>query len=211
MNSNFKNIAKAGLAVIALSFVLASCKKDANVAKLNTVNEQAAATTNVTGTVYGHYGNPTVFPPTGYATLYLGLTGTPTTDTSSTAGSRVLKLVSYNNSFAQAVDTTKYKLYYYYNTSKTWSTLKITDFTTSGIAKASIGQATTSTSNDGWYTYDVANPNHPILVAGFFIGVVSKTGLLPSYAVKFNSVSGDGGPTANRGIYVIQYGTLNNL
>ena len=215
MNTIFRSITKTTLAIFVMSLALASCKKDGDESLLPVDSERAAATTNVTGTVFGHYGNPTVPPPagpTGYAPLYLGLTGTPTTDTSSTAGSRQVKLVSYNNSFVQVVNSAQYKLYYYYNPAKTWSTLKITDFTGStGVAKTSIGQATSNTSNDGWYTYDPADPSHtPVLVPGFFIAAISQTGGT-SYVLKFNSVSGDGTPTNNRGIYVIQYGTLNNL
>lgn len=204
MKINFLSGLKSGLAVVAIAVLAVSCSKDKAVApdsaKADSKQSVNAVPTSATYTVTGQFADPAQ-GPAGYGTIYVDLaTGAQSTSTFTAAD---VLFTSFNNSVIQVPAGSTLK--YLYSTTKTFATLKITDFSTT---VSSIGQntSTTATAPNGWYTYNAAHQVTP--VANFYILVTPSVG--SPYAVQVTGAVGEGTQTSNRGVYTIKTGVINN-
>ena len=209
MKINFLNGLKSGLAVVAIAVLAVSCSKDKGATP---AGSDAAANSNLsvnavpvsnTYTITGRYGNPASGPAV-YGTVYVNLATGAQDTLSNTVGANVL-FTGTNNSVIQVPAT--YTLKYLYNTSKTLTTLKTSDFT-SVAAVTNVGRNTSTTATpNGWYNYVVPAGVTPI--SGIYILVTPASG--NSYAMQITGAVGQGSATSNRGVYTIKTGVINNL
>ncbi|MGN8068469.1 hypothetical protein [Mucilaginibacter sp. 22184] len=208
MKNNFLGVLKSGVAVVAIAVLAVSCSKDKGVAPANNdasanskLSVNAVPTSN-TYTVTGTYANPAQ-GPAGYGTIYVDL-ATGAQSTSSFTAADVL-FTSTNNSVIQTISGSTLK--YLYAPTKTFASLKISDF--AGItAVASIGRNTSTDPNapNGWYNY--VQPGGVTAIANFYILVTPASG--SPYALQVTGATGDGTATSNRGVYTIKTGVINN-
>lgn len=206
MKNKLFSTVRSVTAIAAIAIVAVSCKKDAAVpessasAKSNLTSN--AVPSSATYTINGRYANPAL-GPAGYGTIYVDL-ATGAQDSVATFLGVDVHFTSTNNSVIQVPSGSTLKTLY--NTSKTFASLKISDFTGSAVTSVGRNTSTTSTPN-GWYNYAVPGGVTPI--AGFFILVTPASG--SPYAIQVTAAAGQGTATSNRGVYTIKTGVINNL
>ncbi|MBB6107950.1 hypothetical protein SAMN05421821_101135 [Mucilaginibacter lappiensis] len=206
MKKNFLKVIKSTAAIAAVAILAVSCTKD-NSTKLQSSSADSklsvsAVPSSNTYTITGRWGNPASGPAV-FGTVYVNLATGAQDTTSNTVGANVL-FTSTNNSVVKV--PTGYSLKYLYNTSATFSALKISDFTAAAVA--SVGQNTGGTTPNGWYNYVVPGGVTPI--SGFYL-LVTNTTTNVNYVIQFTGAVGQGTATNNRGVYTIKTGIINNL
>jgi hypothetical protein len=206
MKINFLNGLKSGLAVVAFAVLAASCSKDKAVAPASANSDSKIAVNAVpvssTYTVTGRYGNPASGPAV-YGSVYVNLANGAQDTTASFPGVNAI-FTSTNNSVIQV--PSGYTLKFLYNTTKTFASLKISDFAAAAVASVGRNTSTTATPN-GWYNYVVPAGVTPI--SGVYLLITPPSG--NSYALQITGAIGQGSATSNRGVYTIKTGVINNL
>jgi hypothetical protein len=206
MKINFLNGLKSGLAVVAFAVLAASCSKDKAVAPASANSDSKIAVNAVpvsnTYTVTGRYGNPASGPAV-YGSVYVNLANGAQDTTASFPGVNAI-FTSTNNSVIQV--PSGYTLKFLYNTTKTFASLKISDFAAAAVASVGRNTSTTATPN-GWYNYVVPAGVTPI--SGVYLLITPPSG--NSYALQITGAVGQGSATSNRGVYTIKTGVINNL
>ena len=208
MKINFLNGLKSGLAVVAIAVLAVSCSKDKGAAP---ASSEAAANSKLsvnavpvsnTYTITGRYGNPASGPAV-YGWVYVNLANGSQDTTASFPGVNAI-FTGTNNSVIQV--PSGYTLKFLYNTSKTFGSLKISDFAAAAVASVGRNTSTTATPN-GWYNYVIPAGVTPI--SGVYLLITPTTG--NSYALQITGAVGQGSATSNRGVYTIKTGVINNL
>lgn len=205
MKKNLIVSLRIAMGVVSIAVFAVSCSKNNDRPASSSSATQVRAVT-IAGTspytITGKYGNPAL-GPTGFGTVYVNL-ATPAQDSTGTFTGVNVLFTSFDNSFVKV--PAGYTLKYLYNPSATFTSLKITDFTTTASASG-VGQNTGGTTPNGWYNYDTEG--NPTPITGFYL-LVTPNGGVTSYAFYFSSVSAQGTAAWNRGVYTIQYGVIDN-
>ncbi len=205
MKNKFFNTFRSVAAVAVIAIAAASCTKESAAPEPTSANSKLsvnAVPSVATYTINGRYGNP-FLGPANYGTVYVNLTNGDQ-DTTATFSGVDVHFTSTNNSVIQAPSGSTLKLLY--APSKSFATLKISDFPTTTVTSVGRNTSLTSTPN-GWYNY--AAPGGVNEIPGFYILVTPASG--SPYALQVVDAAGDGSATSNRGVYTIETGIINNL
>lgn len=204
MKKSFVIYFRTASAIAAMTFFTVGCSKNNDKPAVSPTVQRAVTVAGASPyTITGKYGNPAL-GPTGFGTVYVNL-ATPAQDSTGTFTGVNVLFTSFDNSFVKV--PSGYTLKYLYNPSATFTSLKISDFTTTA-GSGGVGQNTGGSSPNGWYNYDTEG--NPVAIAGFYL-LVTPTGSGTSYAFYFSGVTAQGTPSWNRGVYTITYGVINNL
>jgi len=205
MKKNLITSLRIAMGIISVATLAVSCSKNNDTPASSSTSSVSRAVT-IPGTspytITGKYGNPAL-GPSGFGTVYVNL-ATPAQDSTGTFTGVNVLFTSFDNSFVKV--PSGYTLKYLYNTGATFTSLKISDFTTTASASG-VGQNTGGATPNGWYNYDTEG--NPTPIAGFYL-LVTPTSGGTSYAFYFSSVSAQGTATWNRGVYTIRYGVIDN-
>lgn len=208
MKNTIRNFVRITFAVIALSFILASCKKENDTSSPLSLKNAKATVSPAADTLVGNWGNP--IPPTGgpatYGTVYANLV-TGAQSASSSGFTHHLFFNSYNNSVINPA--TGYSLRYL-NTTTALSSISLSDYT-NAVPVTSLGESSTTDPANadlnatGWYTYQ---PEGDIAVVENLIIFVRNNSTGVTYAVQFTDAEGQGVAVNNRGVYWFNRGQV---
>ena len=205
MKKNFIASFRIAMGIVSIATLAVSCSKN-NDTPVSSSTPGISRAVTIAGaspyTITGKYSNPAL-GPTGFGTVYVNL-ATPAQDSTATFTGVNVLFTSFNNSYVKV--PTGYTLKYLYNPSATFTSLKITEFTTTASASG-VGQNTGGATPNGWYNYSAEG--NPTPISGFYL-LVTPTSGGTSYAFYVSSVSAQGTATWNRGVYTIQYGVIDN-
>lgn len=196
-----KTVLKSAALLFVITTFFIACDKRQQETKLQHDSDIASiGPVNTSDTIYGNYGNPRV-TPSNYGAVYVNLSSSTFSRSTTLDTSHDIKLYLTNNSFVAGVNG--YQVTYVQEPSIPFASLVKGDFPSTNVD--SIGR-TIPPAVVGWYSYTAQN--NLSLTPNFYI--LARHATKQSYAIRFTYGGGDGTATSNRGKYIIQGGPISN-